>query len=307
VGRFRQSLPGRSTNFSSRKRSAEEEGEGASVGSVKVNGVGRSRHWDLRARGFVPTPEGGWVPEAIARAPAVGYNPDSKSKGKGKETGYDLAGDYSLDFASPDVDHHHDDQQQREPDLLPDGDDASETSRPGASSPTPTPSDWRLRLARLKKSAAGRPGHGHHRGQGSMDLGLSLLGDASPPHPPFAVSGMLPPRDRRSGSAGMTTGAGKRKRGVEVDGDEDELMGEGEGYGSGDRDMSPSARKRANLEGASSGAGGSGGVVVPGREETSAMVANTRRMLRELREAMDRADGNGDEDGSVRGEVYLGG
>jgi hypothetical protein len=305
VGRFRQSLPGRSTNFSSRKRSAEEEGEGGSAGSVKVNGVGRSRHWDLRAR-----------PEAIARVPAMGYNPDSKTKGKGKETGYDLAGDYSLDFASPDVDHHHqhqDDHQQHEPDLLPDNDDASETSRPGASSPTPTPSDWRLRLARLKKSAAGRPGHGHHRAQGSMDLGLSLLGDASPPHPPFAASGMLPPRDRRSGSAGMTTGAGKRKRGVEVDGDEDELMGEGEGYGSGDREVSPLVRKRANLEGASAsasgaaaGAGVGGGVVVPGREETSVMVANTRRMLRELREAMDRADGNGNEDGSVRGEVYLG-
>jgi hypothetical protein len=94
----------------------------------------------------------------------------------------------------------------------------------------------------------------------------------------------------------MTKGVGKRKRGAEVDDDEDELMGEGDGFGGGDREMSPAARKRANLEGASGG-----GVVVPGREETSAMVANTRRMLRELREAMDRADrgGDGDVDGSA--------
>ncbi|KAG7288758.1 hypothetical protein NEMBOFW57_005115 [Staphylotrichum longicolle] len=79
--RFRQSLPGsgnpnKTTNFtaSSRKRSAEEESDddpgakryNAIVNSGASKTLSKSRHWDLRARGFVPTPDGHWVPEAIA-------------------------------------------------------------------------------------------------------------------------------------------------------------------------------------------------------------------------------------------------
>ncbi|KAK4100102.1 hypothetical protein N658DRAFT_559813 [Parathielavia hyrcaniae] len=328
--RFRQSLPGsggKATNFSrqkNKKRSAEDESDGepggankrlslhsGSVSSAKVNGAGkpRSRHWDFRARGFVPLPDGNWVPEALARRSTAAVTAGTAPVEKGmnllgrvhKETTTTMQ--YDLDFGyfgstSPDNDRYgrQQQQQQQQHDVLPDDDDDEEDASEAslgrrAPSPTPTPSDLHLRLARFKKPVSRYGRHGTAR---SVDFGVGLLGDASPPHPPFTgqassltMGGMLPPAARgRAGSVGM----GKRKRG----GDEVEdglVMGaEVEGFGDGDRDMSPLlARKRANVDGG--GAGGvPGDVYGPGREETSAMVANTRRMLRELREAMDMAD-----------------
>ncbi|KAK3326452.1 SAC3/GANP/Nin1/mts3/eIF-3 p25 family-domain-containing protein [Apodospora peruviana] len=70
--RFRQSLPAsttRTTNFS-RKRSADESSDGEQDPkrkSVNQTSGFKSRHWDLRARGFVPMPNGDWLPEAIAK------------------------------------------------------------------------------------------------------------------------------------------------------------------------------------------------------------------------------------------------
>ncbi|KAK4455759.1 SAC3/GANP/Nin1/mts3/eIF-3 p25 family-domain-containing protein [Podospora aff. communis PSN243] len=66
--RLRQSLPAL-TNFS-RKRSAtasEEEREAKRNPHSKTNGF-KTRHWDLRSRGFVPMPDGQWLPESIAKA-----------------------------------------------------------------------------------------------------------------------------------------------------------------------------------------------------------------------------------------------
>ncbi|EGS17353.1 putative SAC3 family protein [Thermochaetoides thermophila DSM 1495] len=97
---FRQSLRssvgssvnGRATNFSvaaaARKRNSEElSGDeidtmslggaarkrralfGSSVASISsaIGSLSKSRHWELRARGFVPMPDGAWLPEAVAK------------------------------------------------------------------------------------------------------------------------------------------------------------------------------------------------------------------------------------------------
>ncbi|KAK4462902.1 SAC3/GANP/Nin1/mts3/eIF-3 p25 family-domain-containing protein [Cladorrhinum samala] len=85
-GGFRASLPlNRSTNFSavtpaSGRRSIAGSSDGGdpeakrksymSVTSVPASAtsmISKSRHWDLRARGFVPMPDGNWLPEAVVR------------------------------------------------------------------------------------------------------------------------------------------------------------------------------------------------------------------------------------------------
>jgi len=72
--KLRQSLPVvKATNFS-RKRSAtasEEEREAKRKPASKTSGF-KTRHWDLRARGFVPMPDGQWLPESIAKQSRVG-------------------------------------------------------------------------------------------------------------------------------------------------------------------------------------------------------------------------------------------
>ncbi|KAK4228277.1 SAC3/GANP/Nin1/mts3/eIF-3 p25 family-domain-containing protein [Podospora fimiseda] len=81
-GNFRSSLPlNRSTNFSAvtpsgrRSIAGSSDGEpdskrksllrGDSPGVASVSVTSRSRHWDLRARGFVPMPDGNWLPESM--------------------------------------------------------------------------------------------------------------------------------------------------------------------------------------------------------------------------------------------------
>ncbi|KAK4238486.1 SAC3/GANP/Nin1/mts3/eIF-3 p25 family-domain-containing protein [Achaetomium macrosporum] len=260
TSRFRQSLPGNGTskitNFS-RKRSAEDdegdEDHGANKkqsvygdSSTKPNGLAKSRHWELRVRGFVPMPDGNWLPEAIAKS----------VKGK-KGSGSPLDDDY----------------YEHSPPLA----DLDAASGGGAESrgASPTPSDLRLRLARLIKKAP-RPSFYEHGSRHSVDLPATStarfatadgLLSISPPHPPFAAPAKSHSRDRQSGLTG------KRKRASGVDGEDGE-------EGDEEREMSPSARKKANLI----------DVATPGRQETSAMVENTRKMLRELREFMDRVD-----------------
>ncbi|KAK3299190.1 SAC3/GANP/Nin1/mts3/eIF-3 p25 family-domain-containing protein [Chaetomium fimeti] len=280
--RFRQSLPGtghdnhRTTNFSAtRKRSAEEESDdepgakrqtnfysGTSNGE-KPSRFAKSTHWDLRARGFVPMPDGNWLPEAIARSSSANNKP-------GRASG-------RYDLASP--------SGSASPDGPIDVDMASDTGR----APSPTPSE--LRLAKIGKP---RPPAYGHASRHSVDLpGFAAQGllSTSPPHPPFAstAAGSMPPPPMRSRSSGdrAALGMGKRKRSSEMDldGDDDDVGGRG-------REVSPSAKKKAVL---SSG-------VVPDKAETNVMVENTRRMLRELREAMDRADR---EEPGMRAEVYL--
>ncbi|KAK4039435.1 SAC3/GANP/Nin1/mts3/eIF-3 p25 family-domain-containing protein [Parachaetomium inaequale] len=316
--RFAQSYSGimRSTNFfgarlggdspSFRKRSAEEESDdepGAKRQSVfygggstnnnrgsegKGNGPGlatKSRHWDLRARGFVPMPDGNWLPEAIARS--------SSANKQGR-----VGGRY--EFASASASGSPDDGLE---DV-----DMAVSDAGTARAASPTPSDLRLRLAKLKKLRPQAHGYGHghgHSSRHSVDLpptsgfAKGIL-STSPPHPPFGS--MPPPPARRHSGERLLLGTGKRKRGSPMDYEE-----EGEDQEEGqeqNREMSsPSAKKKAALDG--------GAAVVPGRAETSAMVENTRRMLRELREEMDRADREervGDVGGGGAGgreEVYL--
>ncbi|KAK4154579.1 SAC3/GANP/Nin1/mts3/eIF-3 p25 family-domain-containing protein [Chaetomidium leptoderma] len=288
--RFRQSLPGnannKTTNFSSssRKRSAEEESDdepGAKRQSVLYgtngvktnNGLAKSRHWDLRARGFVPLPDGNWLPEAIAMSSSSATRNNNKEEGSSSRTTrgqrYTFASGASSDVdMTSDAGHHHHNPHHR--------------------APSPTPSDLHLRLARLKKPRAHHQGHGHGHGH-SVDLGRFAMTEeerggilsTSPPHPPpFGGGSIMPPPARRHSG-------GKRKRrssdDIMHDGPEEE-----------ERELSPpSAKKKAILLDVGAGAG-------PGREETNAMVENTRRMLRELREFMDRSDRD-----EQREDVYL--
>lgn len=274
--RFRQSLPGsgnhnKTTNFtaSSRKRSAEEESDddpgakryNASVNSGASKTLSKSRHWDLRARGFVPTPDGHWLPEAIALASSQHQNDD----------------------------HHHGSAVTSGSPPLDDLD--NHDPRP----PSPTPSDLRLRLARIQKPRARAY---THRARHSVDLPTPTrapgLLDTSPPHPPFSSTsgaGAMPPpphrpRQYQTGNGNGTGMGGKRKRGSEeVDDDQggaaiDDNDG-GEGTGAG-REVSPSARKRKTTATTTAVEGG----VRDG--QTSTVVEDTRRMLRELSELLDR-------------------
>ncbi|AEO62569.1 uncharacterized protein THITE_2106885 [Thermothielavioides terrestris NRRL 8126] len=322
--RFRQSLPGSSsnktTNFS-RKRSAEEDGDDqdgearrrslySSNAAPKTNGFARSRHWDLRARGFVPTPDGNWLPEAIVKAGKQRDSALEPESPRSEPRGYD-----------------HD------PELLPDRD------------PSPTPSDLRLRLARLKQSRPHGLGHGTRH---SVDLppaasGFAtdrwLLSPASPPHPPFAsrhpanaangaatahaasrspAADISPPPPPPPAASHPTPGIrpvslhGKRKRTTEdadfatADRGIDGVAGDHQQSPSPSPSSSAARKKKANLDldlnfnldlhrlrrrdGGDADVDLHPPAAVPGREETCAMVENTRRMLRELREFMDRAD-----------------
>ncbi|KAK3994712.1 SAC3/GANP/Nin1/mts3/eIF-3 p25 family-domain-containing protein [Cladorrhinum sp. PSN332] len=85
-GNFRASLPlNRSTNFSAATPSGKRSIAGSSDGEPDakrksilrgdspgvasgVSVISKSRHWDLRARGFVPMPDGNWLPESMVNS-----------------------------------------------------------------------------------------------------------------------------------------------------------------------------------------------------------------------------------------------
>lgn len=102
VTRFRQSLPAsavRPTNFS-RKRSASESSdeERASKRKTlgKTNGF-KSTHWDLRARGFVPLPNGDWVTQAVAESMRNSRrHSETEDFGLGSDTEHPVRDDESL-------------------------------------------------------------------------------------------------------------------------------------------------------------------------------------------------------------------
>lgn len=271
ASRFRQSLPGhRTTNFS-RKRSAGESSDDEpdpkrqsvfhhSHYHHKANGLAKSRHWELRARGFVPTPDGNWLPEAMARSGA-------------------------RDLAPPEDENNSNDDEHERALALPDADadadaasDAAVSARRVSLSPSPSPSDLRLRLARLKKSTLSSSVHGHGHGHGhgtrhSFDFAPSIATAAHPHYGPGI----------------------KRKRGLDVDGDGDvdvDVDADADANVHADdledATRGPAAggtRKRKPIDVAPSVT-----PVAADAESTAAMVENTRRMLRELREFMDRLD-----------------
>jgi hypothetical protein len=279
---FRQSLPSsmpppptnKKTNFS-RKRSADSDGDSearkrlavhdnlkaSTVGSRPRSGsstapVGshRSRHWELRARGLVPMPDGSWLPEAIAKhSPTPTTTSDALSDGGDDETELDM----------------------------------SEVVRSRGS---PSPTSMQLRLERLKRSSL----RAHAAKRGSFDLyspGANGLGVGVGAGTRIGMDGFLsgvrsttststPARPERSLSA-------KRKREAPADGGRDVDGGEDE---EDDRELSPpEAKKKAT----SVPVVGAAGAAPLGREETNAMVEDTRRMLRELKEFMDRIDQEG--------------
>ncbi|KAL2259147.1 hypothetical protein VTK26DRAFT_7266 [Humicola hyalothermophila] len=366
---FRQSLPpappssssvaaynpnNRVTNFSRMKRkSAEGESDdepGAkrlhhqSVNGAKAgSGFARSRHWDLRIRGLVPTPDGKWLPEAIAKAeakPVTAANtnittadvktittkaqteppeplkskptpPGRRRRRRRRRGSLDDDPDYvpSSSEEDDDEDRNLDLLAAEELDNLRDAAGSDRAPSPSASpSPSLSPSDLRQRLARLKKSSStpqrGRvlPSIVTATGTGA-GTGAQLLGRTSPLHPPPLL---LLGKDDTVNAAG-----GKRKRGlveegemdVDADGDGAAALVDGVGVGDGDGlDRMAGARKRPNH------AGGNNASVdlAPGRDETRAMVENTRRMLRELREAMDRLDGENGGGGKGKARAGVG-
>lgn len=292
---LRQSLPAaagannRTTNFassfsSSRRRSAEDDSDNNGGGGrerpdarkIKPSGASgtgtvRSRHWELRARGLVPTPDGNWLPEAIVAAAAAGSP-----------------------LAAPGVIHSDDD-----------GDDDDGGGVNNRASPL---SSMQLRLARLKR--AGLRAHAARAAGSRRSADLSAGGGAGPRigMDGFLGLGVGLGSGSRSGSPSAAAAAarlerngssGKRKREEEVFADRRRADADGDGNGNGngrdgiidddgDGDMSPpEAKKAAVATTATTAAGGDGSLA---REETSAMVEDTRRMLRELTEFMDRMD-----------------
>ncbi|KAK3685418.1 SAC3/GANP/Nin1/mts3/eIF-3 p25 family-domain-containing protein [Podospora appendiculata] len=190
LSRFRQSLPvaaaavSRTTNFSQsqiRKRSADESSDEErdpkrkSLG--KTNGF-KSRHWELRARGFVPMPDGNWLPEAIANSVKDG----------GQSNG---SGSYGL---SPVL-----------PDAMSDGEvDGLSSNADGDDHRGASPSSLQLRLARLRMPKLGH--HQHRNSIGGYSFGSPISGSESI----FSSPPPAPPPQRKDDSA-------KRKRSADDD------------------------------------------------------------------------------------------
>ncbi|KAK3359821.1 SAC3/GANP/Nin1/mts3/eIF-3 p25 family-domain-containing protein [Lasiosphaeria hispida] len=198
--RPRQSLPAapRTTNFT-RKRSAGGSGndhdyddrEAKRKPTTSKTNAFKSQHWDMRARGFVPMPDGKWLPESIANAMRAGKRFDGLGDcglGPGKE---DRAGgqDGLLGVAAVDTD-----------------DELSS-------------SKLQLRLVKLRNRPFQSHGHGHSKSVNHSNAGYMFESRSgsesyfeSPPPPPLWDD------------AGVT--ASKRKRAMEED--EEFVPGTGE-------------------------------------------------------------------------------
>ncbi|KAK3327354.1 SAC3/GANP/Nin1/mts3/eIF-3 p25 family-domain-containing protein [Cercophora scortea] len=193
LSRFRQSLPvaaaaamSRTTNFSQsqiRKRSAEESSDEErdpkrkSLG--KTNGF-KSRHWELRARGLVPMPDGNWLPESIANSVKDGRR-------------YNGSGSYGLGPVLPDA--------------MSDGEvDGLSSNADGDDHRGASPSSLQLRLARLRMP---KLRHQHRNSIGGYSFGSPISGSESI----FSSPPPAPPPQRKEESA-------KRKRSAEEDDDE---------------------------------------------------------------------------------------
>ncbi|KAK4147077.1 SAC3/GANP/Nin1/mts3/eIF-3 p25 family-domain-containing protein [Dichotomopilus funicola] len=294
--RFRQSLPPgsgtmtRTTNFS-RKRSAEEESDeepgakrlaGATGGhGGGPSGFSKSTHWDLRARGFVPMPDGNWVPEAMAKSSSNRQFSTTSSSSPDQHIYTDQNDNNDTAVVLPD-----DDDQDQDIEMA---SVASGTGRGTSRAGSPTPSAYlqmRLRLARLRQD--------HHQaqpGSSSREHSRSRYGGVGSrhsvdPHLPLPTGSFVDHHShyRLGDRAGAGAGGDTALDGLDV-------IIPGSGVGANDtaiqrgRSVSVASRRSIGSIGSSMGSG-----VTPGRAETAAMVENTKRMLRELRETMDRAD-----------------
>ncbi|KAL1836622.1 hypothetical protein VTJ49DRAFT_4870 [Mycothermus thermophilus] len=290
ISKFRQSLAGsvKLTNFSAARNGADgasDDGTDLSLrrsvssnhGADTPGAKPKTRHWDLRLRGLVPTPDGGYLPEALVRRTR-----DNKSNsilnGPASVSSDNLVG------LTADHDIYL-------PDAYPPPPAASTRDS------SPTPSDLRLRLERLKGL---RGSNSYTSDRRSLDESMSearlrrILSSTSPssmPPPPLPASKLL-----------LTTGA-KRKRASDVDSLLEYVDGQEVDEQGSVRRVSPSARKKALLEKSNScndkerSSGTKGKGVLALREETRNMVSdvsatleNVKRMVREAREFMDRSD-----------------
>ncbi|KAL2266299.1 hypothetical protein VTJ83DRAFT_5651 [Remersonia thermophila] len=326
ISKFRQSLAGsiKLTNFSAARNGtdgASDDGTDLSLrrsvssnhGADTPGAKPKTRHWDLRLRGLVPMPDGGYLPEALVRR-TRGNKSSSIASGPAS-----LSSDNLVGLAA--------DHDIYLPDAYPPPPPAAASAR----DPSPTPSDLRMRLERLKGL---RGSNSYSSDRRSLDESMSearlrrILSSTSPssmPPPPLPASKLL-------------TAVGKRKRASDVDSLLEFGLGQDADEQGSVRKVSPSVRKKALLEKglddddarsssivASGGGGTKGKGVLALREETRHMVSdvsatleNVKRMVREAREFMDRTDREegrralsgevnmrGGNEGEVVGQVFL--
>ncbi|KAJ4419035.1 actin cytoskeleton and mitosis protein [Neurospora sp. IMI 360204] len=272
--------------------------QGTSANSPKPNGF-KTSHWDLRARGLVPMPDGQWLPEAIATAikegklkpPSPPTRNHSYSPAIRPSTEHAILSDddESMGMGST----YNDNGDDVEVD-----DSASMTSwrlrvaRLTGSTPLPQhlqqtpkqpPADYSTssRLAKLKA----RMGYGSPAvsGTGSPAVRSSPM--------PSAASATARPFSRREASWSAIL---DRKRKRDLANDEAAAAAAAEGspaaqeQGQGRPDNSPPLAKKAYYAASAVSRGSTAALST--REETDAAVEETQRMLRELRETMDKLD-----------------
>ncbi|KAK3403192.1 SAC3/GANP/Nin1/mts3/eIF-3 p25 family-domain-containing protein [Sordaria brevicollis] len=250
--------------------------QGASANSPQPNGF-KTSHWDLRARGLVPMPDGQWLPEAIATAIKEGkLKPPSPPN---RNQSYSPA-------VRPYTEHvilSDDDESMGMGSTYNDnGDDVEVDDSASMTS-------WRLRQppadystsSRLAKIKA-RMGYGSpaaNNGPGSPLVRQS-------PTPSAASASGARPFSRRDASWSAILDR-KRKRVEDLAGGSE--AGEISPAPVQNRpENSPPLAKKAYKYAASAVSGRSAALST--REETNAAVEETQRMLRELRETMDKLD-----------------
>ncbi|KAK3952794.1 SAC3/GANP/Nin1/mts3/eIF-3 p25 family-domain-containing protein [Pseudoneurospora amorphoporcata] len=264
--------------------------QGTGADSPKPNGF-KTSHWDLRARGLVPMPDGQWLPEAIASAIKEGklkppspptrnhsYSPairpstehailsdDDESMGMGStynDNGDDVEVDDSASMTS---------WRLRVARLT--GSTNPIQQRPQIPKQPPADYSTSSRLAKLKA----RMGYGSPSasGQGSPAV-------VRPSPTPSGASTTARPFSRREASWSAILDR-KRKR---------DLASEAEASPAAQRvqrpENSPPLAKKAYYAASAVSRGSTAALST--REETNAAVEETQRMLRELRETMDKLD-----------------
>ncbi|CCC11279.1 unnamed protein product [Sordaria macrospora k-hell] len=237
--------------------------QGTNADSPKPNGF-KTSHWDLRARGLVPMPDGQWLPEAIASAIKEGkLKPPSPPT---RNHSYSPA-------VRPSTEHailSDDDESMGMGSTYDNGDDVEVDDSASMTS-------WRLRVARLTGST--NPVQQHLQ---------------TPKQPPadYSTSSRLAKLKARLGYGSPSASGGQgspaiRKR-VDLASEAEEASSVAQGRGQGRPENSPPLAKKAYYAASAVSRGST--TALSTREETNAVVEETQRMLKELRETMDKLD-----------------
>lgn len=270
--------------------------QGTNADSPKPNGF-KTSHWDLRARGLVPMPDGQWLPEAIASAikegklkpPSPPTRNHSYSPAVRPSTEHAILSDddESMGMGST----YNDNGDDVEVD-----DSASMTS-------------WRLRVARLTGSTNPVQQHLQTPKQPPADYGTSSrlaklkarLGYGSPsasggqgspaivrPSPTPSGASATPARPFSRREASWSAILDKKRKRVDLASEAEEASSVAQGRGQGRPENSPPLAKKAYYAASAVSRGST--TALSTREETNAVVEETQRMLKELRETMDKLD-----------------